>query len=52
MKSDPYIYKIVTQNWTHIFTKNQKIDPILRFFGKIDVKFANISEIFSKMSRK
>ena len=32
MKTDPYIYQILTQNWTHTFTKNQPIDlPKLRF---------------------
>ena len=51
-KTDPCIYQILTQNWTHIFTKNQKFAPILRIVCKIYVKFANILEIFSKISRK
>ena len=49
----PYIYQMLTQNWTHIFTGYQKFALIfLDFFGKIDVKFAQIWEIFSKISRK
>ena len=37
MKSDPYIYQILTQNWTHIFTKNPKFSPdfALENFAKI-----------------
>ena len=52
MKTDPYIYQIWTQNWTHIFTGDQKFAPILRNVCKIYVKFAQIWEIFSKISRK
>ena len=54
MKSDPYIYQILTQNWTHtcIFTDNQNVAPILRNVCNMNVKFANILEIFSKISRK
>ena len=49
MKTDPYIY----QNLTHIFTGDQKFAPILIFFFfKIYVKFAQIWEIFSNISRK
>ena len=52
-ETDPYIFQILTQNWTHIYTKNQKFAPILRNLYKIYVKFANILEIlfetFSKI---
>ena len=33
-KTDPYIYQIWTQNWTHTFTKTLKFAPILRFVCK------------------
>ena len=52
MKSDAYIYQILTQNWTHIFTKIQEFAPILRIVCKIYVKFAKIFAIFSKIPRK
>ena len=39
MKTDPYIFQILTQNWTHAFA------PILRNVCKTYyVKFANILE--------
>ena len=56
MKTDPYIYQILPQNWTQTFTKNQKFAPILSIFfkicGKTGVALSNSIWLSNTMSAK